>query len=342
MRLHQTVHGIALRDGCRFPRSESYVNTPQENPCRMPDDNYPERMTSSDAVTRLTSLRQYQGDGKRAPHKPLLVLLALGHIRNTGSSAMPWSLVEERLGSMLAEFGTPSRQGSASAAYPFTRLRSDGVWQLTREVPDDKVGPLRDSPIEGMFTTEIESSLRAAPDQVLEAARLIVEQQFPLTVAPDVLTAAGLDPDLVFGIAPRGMSSLEERRRRDPAWRHRILEAWDRSCAFCGFDGAIAGAPVGIEAAHIRWFNFGGPDSLDNGLALCSLHHKLLDRGVLGFEDSETIRVSASFSAISSQGRAIYDLHAVKLRPRPGTPLPSTDNVHWHGTEVFKGESLAT
>ncbi len=33
---------------------------------------------------------------------------------------------------------------------------------------------------------------------------------------------------------------------------------------------------MGIGAAHVQWFNVGvgGPDNLDNGLALCSLHHK--------------------------------------------------------------------
>ena len=298
-------------------------------------------MADNDVVARLTSLRQYQGDGKRAPHKPLLVLLALGHMQSTGSSATPWSLVEERLGAMLAEFGTPGRQGSTSAAYPFTRLRADGVWQLTRDVPDDNIGPLRESPIEGHFTPEIEASLKDSPAKVVEAARVIVEQQFPFTIAPDVLAAAGLDPDVVFGTARPEQTDLDKRRRRDSGWRHRILEAWDRSCAFCGFDGALAGAPVGIEAAHIRWFNFGGPDSLDNGLALCSLHHKLLDRGVLGLDDPETVRVSSAFSAVSPRGRAIYDLHGAKLRPRPGTALPSVDYVDWHAAEVFKGESLA-
>ncbi|MDF2143831.1 hypothetical protein [Knoellia sp. p5-6-4] len=40
------------------------------------------------ALERLTSLRQYQHHGKRVPHKPLLVLLALGQLEATGSSAV--------------------------------------------------------------------------------------------------------------------------------------------------------------------------------------------------------------------------------------------------------------
>lgn len=297
-------------------------------------------MNEGTAFGQLTALRQYQGDGKRAPHKPLLVLLALGQMVNTGSSAMPWSVVQARLGDLLAEFGTSSTSGTASAAYPFTRLRSDGVWQLSRDVPNDNVGPLNAEPIEGHFTSEIEQELLRSSDSLNAVARALVESQFPLTIAPDVLTAVGLDPDVVFG-SPVDSRSAVPVRKRDANWRRQIVAAWDRSCAFCGFDGALHGAPVGIEAAHIRWFNFGGPDSPDNGLALCSLHHKLLDRGAIGLRDPGTISVSESFSAVGAMGRAVYELHGRELRPRPGTALPADEYVLWHRLEVFKGNPLA-
>ena len=76
-----------------------------------------------------------------------------------------------------------------------------------------------------------------------------------------------------------------------------MLEAWDRQCAFCGYDGQITGASVAIEAAHVRWFAFDGPDTLDNGLALCALHHKLFDLGALGLNPRLQVMVSATFSA---------------------------------------------
>jgi putative restriction endonuclease len=79
-------------------------------------------------LTRLASLRQYQRHGQRSPHKPLLVLLALGRLAATGSSELPWSDAEDALAGLIAEFGPPSRTGRAqSAAYPFTRLRADGI-----------------------------------------------------------------------------------------------------------------------------------------------------------------------------------------------------------------------
>lgn len=297
-------------------------------------------MDEQTVVGRLTGLRQYQEDGKRAPHKPLLVLLALGQLATSGSSSMPWSVVEDRLSGLLAEFGTSSTTGASSAAYPFTRLRSDGVWQLSRDVPNDNVGPLNSEPIEGCFTPEIEDELRRSPEAVNAVARALVEAQFPQTIASDVLVAVGLDPDLVFS-SRAAVTAAIALRKRNANWRRGILESWDRSCAFCGFDGSLGGAPVGIEAAHIRWFNFDGPDDLDNGLALCSLHHKLLDRGAIGLLDPGTVVVSTSFSAASATGRAVYELHGRELRPRPGTVLPAPAHVEWHRREVFKGTPLA-
>lgn len=90
----------------------------------------------------------------------------------------------------------------------------------------------------------------------------------------------------------------------------------------------------------MRWFTFDGPDAPDNGLALCSLHHKLLDRGVLGMSDPETVQVSTTYSAVSETGKAVYDLHGKQLRPRPGTRLPAVPHIAWHQHEVFKGTAL--
>jgi putative restriction endonuclease len=166
---------------------------------------------------------------------------------------------------------------------------------------------------------------------------------FPETVAPEVLEAVGLDPQEVLGasdLLPWPGGGRDE-RRRDPGWRSAVLEAWDRQCAFCGYDGQFAGASVGIEAAHVRWFAFDGPESLDNGLALCSLHHKLFDLGVLGLSTALKVMVSARFSARTLAGRAVYDLHGRELSPRPGTAVPAPGHVSWHAQQVFKGDPLA-
>jgi len=296
-------------------------------------------MNDPEVMTRLLNIRQHVSGDKRAPHKPLLILLALGRLQLSGSSAIEWSVAEKALGQLLREFGTSNSVSAVSVAQPFTRLRADGVWTLSQEVPNDSVTSLRASPIEGRFAADIESELQSSSDKLHAAARAMVDRHFPATLAPDVLVAVGLDPNVVLGQGGPAANAAPA-RRRDPSWRRLVVEAWDRSCAFCGFDGALGGAPVGIEAAHVRWFNFEGPDDLENGLALCSLHHKLLDRGVLGLRDPETITVSSTYSAMSEQGRRVYELHEKSLRPRPGTKLPAVEHVAWHTREVFKGAPI--
>jgi putative restriction endonuclease len=299
--------------------------------------------SKQEVLARLASLRQNQYRGRRAPHKPLLVLLALGRLANRGSSELPWSEAESQLAELIAEFGPASKTGRAqSAAYPFTHLRSDGVWTLSRDVPMDRIGPLAADDVVGRLEVSLETALHRDPRLLQSAARALVDSHFPVTVAPDVLTAVGLDPDEVLRVAeavPEPDSTAP--RRRDPAWRAAVLQAWDRQCAFCGYDGQLGAASVGIDAAHIRWFAFDGPDSLDNGLALCVLHHKLFDLGALGLDPSLRIDVSTVFTARTSAGQAVYDLHGRDLRPRPGTAVPAAEHVSWHRREVFKGEPLA-
>lgn len=296
---------------------------------------------TSDSMDRLLALRLHQQDGRRSPHKPLLALVALGRLLSTGSSRLPWSVAEEQLADLLTEFGRPSSAPRPqSAAYPFTRLRSDGVWELDADVPMDAVTPLREKDVTGSFAPEIEAELLANPSRALATARALATGHFPETLIADVLVATGLDPELVMGSGTGALPELAA-RRRSVQWRYAVIEAWDRQCAFCGYDGQLGGAPVGLESAHVRWWSFGGPDELDNGLALCALHHKLFDRGVLGLDEELRVVVSAHFTARTPVGRAVYDLHGRALQARPGTVLPASTHVGWHGTEVFKGAALA-
>ncbi len=297
-----------------------------------------ESMSSGEVLACLSSLRQHRRGGKRSPHKPLLVLLALGRLTNSGTSALSWAADAGKLAALIRDFGPPSTtQPAQAAAYPFTRLRSDGIWTLDHDVPMDRVQPLTAENVLGRLDPRLEYALRD-PGVAAAAARHLVESEFPPTVAPDVLAAVGLDPDTVLGAT----GTPATRRQRQSSWPAAVLQAWDRQCAFCGFDGQLGAATVGVEAAHIRWFAFGGPDTLDNGLALCSLHHKLFDHGVLGFDLDLRITVSAKFTSRTATGRTIYQLNKRPLEPRPGTTPPAPTHIAWHTDEVFKKPTLTT
>src|SRR4051794_6981821 len=130
-----------------------------------------EDLTDAEVLDRLTSFRQYIHDGERVPHKPLLVLLALGQLEQSGSSAVPWSIAEQRLAGLIAEFGPPSKTARPqAAAYPFTRLRNDGIWWLDKDVPNDNLAPLRASDVTGRLDAKLESALREHPELLIGAA----------------------------------------------------------------------------------------------------------------------------------------------------------------------------
>ena len=95
---------------------------------------------------------------------------------------------------------------------------------------------------------------------------------------------------------------------------------------------------MAIEAAHVRWHSQQGPDELTNALALCSLHHTLLDLGVLGITEDRRIRVSSLYVARNEAGQAVDALVGKPLIvPRPHQPTVDVIHISWHHHQVFKG-----
>ena len=86
-------------------------------------------MDRTTVIQKFESLNLWRKDGARAPHKPLLVLYAIGELLRGKSHLLPYSEIDDNLGSLLSEFGPRrSRQG---AQYPFWRLQSDGIWEVS-------------------------------------------------------------------------------------------------------------------------------------------------------------------------------------------------------------------
>lgn len=288
-----------------------------------------------DWVERTARLRQWTRSGTRAPHKPLLFLYALSRFQQDADGALLYSAVEEDLGLLLAEYGPRNR---TTPAYPFHHLVSDGVWEVRTErgpgSPGSRVGELRASGAAGRLAPELRAALRREPSLLGRMARVLLDLHFPPSLHGELCEAVGL----ALKEAETGTVSAA-RRRRDRRMRDLVLTAYEYQCAFCGYDGRIGAVPVGLEAAHVRWWAFDGPDDVENGLCLCSLHHKLFDKGVLGLGESHRILVSQSFVGHSTAARE----HVVALAGRPLTgPQPGVRPVaaahrSWHTSQVFHG-----
>ncbi|MFJ4695336.1 phosphorothioated DNA-binding restriction endonuclease [Streptomyces sp. NPDC088766] len=289
-----------------------------------------------DWLERAANLRQWSRDGARAPHKPLLLLYALGRFQADAEDELQYTAVEADLKQLLAEYG-PTR--GTTPAYPFHHLVSDEVWEVRTDrgvgSPGTGVRELRASGATGRLAPDLRLALRREPSLLGRMARVLLDLHFPPSLHQDLCETVGLELELAETVA----LATPERRQRDRRMREMVLTAYEYQCAFCGYDGMIGATPVGLEAAHVRWWALAGPDEVDNGLCLCSLHHKLFDKGVLGIGDGHRILVSQSFVGRSPAAREHVTGLAGRplIGPQPGARPVAATYRSWHTSQVFHG-----
>ena len=289
-------------------------------------------MTREDTKRKFAEIRTWIRGEQRAPHKPLLVLYALGKLQQ-GKRWLDYGDNEEKLIQLLAEFGPPRR--SYHENYPFVRLVNDGVWRLNEAMDtkaDQGSGFLRQGKIFGGFTQEILDAFAGDPSLAGEIAAMLLEQNFPETMHEDILEAVGLTTEPEYAIS--------RQRRRDPGFRDRILQAYGYRCAVCGFDVRLGTRVIALEAAHIKWHQAGGPDIEQNGIAMCAMHHKLFDRGAFTLGDSLEFLVSEAAHGTSGLDEWLLRYHGTEIRsPQSPVYLPGDGYLAWHVREVFRGSA---
>jgi putative restriction endonuclease len=246
-----------------------------------------QQASRSETVSAFGGLKVWERAGVRAPHKPLLVLYALGRWA-TGEHAIQFADAAEPLKALLAEFG-PSRR-SYHPEYPFWYLRNDRIWEVSASEPlgfragkaQPTAGELVRKDAVGSFTQKIQAALTSDPRLVIQIARDLLDAHFPTSIHEDILAAVGLNQ--CFG--------EKSRRSRDPRFREAVLTAYGYQCAVCGLAVRLGPLSVALDAAHIHWHAAGGPDEVSNGLCLCVLHHKLFDLGAFTVEVGSGMRLA--------------------------------------------------
>ncbi|MCF8025686.1 MAG: HNH endonuclease [Desulfobacteraceae bacterium] len=281
------------------------------------------------------NLNVWKSGGQRAPHKPLLLLYVLGRCQQGKHRLIPYAEAEEDVKKLLADFGPPRR--SHRPEYPFWHLQSDGIWELqnAENLQNRKPGSspgrtgLLENNVRGGLTKEIYEAVCRDQKLLTDIAAILLDDSFPATYHDDVLQAAGIN-----------MEDTAARRIRDPYFRDRVLRAYEYQCAVCGFNVRLGQALVALEAAHIKWHQAGGPDNEANGIALCSMHHKLFDRGVFTLTDDRIVQVSDLANGTAGFREWLMAFHGKPIQaPQSTSYYPEAAFVDWHIREVFKGYS---
>ncbi len=123
-------------------------------------------------------------------------------------------------------------------------LRIEGVWQLAGPaeitscppVATPTITELRQGRVAGGFAEPMRLTLARDPALAAEIARRILNAHFPESIRQDVADAVGLCLD-----ADSAATLEQSQRRRDPAFREKVLLAYEYRCCVCGHDLRMGG-----------------------------------------------------------------------------------------------------
>jgi putative restriction endonuclease len=132
---------------------------------------------------------------------------------------------------------------------------------------------------------------------------------------------------------------LTKRTVRDRIFRTRVLKAYDRRCAFTGFQFINGGGRAEVEAAHIMSVQDRGPDVVQNGLALSGTVHWMFDRGLLTIADNAEILLSNHINDVAGVRKILRENGRAEFPDSP-RERPDPAFLRWHREHCFKGSAL--
>src|SRR5712691_299923 len=240
----------------------------------------------------LSILNTWKRGDQRAVHKPLLTLMLIAKAASNGSRRIHFVTIAEELTKLLKEFG-PCRR-IYHPEFPFWYLQTDGFWEVENRsnlaLKKSGQSPTKQALLAqdavGAVPQHLWEALQHSAALQAELTQQLLDEFWPPTMHDAIRQAIGLP-----GVAAHTVGAVL-RGIRTPRFREEVLRAYERRCAICGYDGRLGDTPLGLEAAHIKWYAWHGPDQVDNGIALCAFHHIALDAGALGLSDELHILVS--------------------------------------------------
>jgi putative restriction endonuclease len=316
-------------------------------------------MQMQELVDEIDRQPAWKANGIRAPHKPLAILYAIGRAI-AGQRMVRYAEAERALVELLDEFGPP--RAVQHPEQPVWRLRQyrgapTAFWQV--DGPVDAVEGAGGNPLVPVMLEGVSFGLSAAaadllcanPSNAFALATILAARIVPASRHEELLEAVGLggvrqDPDAVTEITttPPDVRLTERMMRvsrtlvRDPAFSRAVRAAYRDSCAICAVAPRLGNRPFGLEAAHVRWANAGGPDELYNGILLCRMHHHALDRGAIKIDSEMKVQLSPRLERSPESDRLFARFEGARIQlPARATDHPHLDMLSWHWGQVFKG-----
>jgi putative restriction endonuclease len=122
---------------------------------------------------------------------------------------------------------------------------------------------------------------------------------------------------------------------REAAFSGSVKAAYHDTCGFTGLKIINGGGRSEVQAAHIRPVASKGPDSLRNGIALCSTVHWMFDRGLISIADNHELLLAKGH--VPDRVSQLLNPDRRLIVPTRADQLPHPLFLRWHRDNVFKG-----
>ena len=265
--------------------------------------------------------------------KPLLLLLVISRVqkRPPPENIFRFSDIRSDLDALIRNFGGRPTDSGARPEQPFYHMGTSPFWTVhtTRTYTVRETATITDLMDQRSYARLAPPVFRLLSTNAAaraHAADAILQEWWPPTLHGDLIDELGLSPSATSGC-----------RHRNPEFVARVLENFAYSCAFCGFHSVLNRHPTGIDAAHIHWHSQDGPDVVQNGIALCKLHHWAFDKGVLGLDHKQRVCVADALIVQAHGGLPIQALDGRRLAVKPSRAKLGDAFLTWHRKNVYLG-----
>lgn len=180
--------------------------------------------------------------------------------------------------------------------------------------------------IRNISDAEFGAVARAGLQATLDPANAIARHLAPTEI--DFDTAAALQA-LPEEQERRIVQLLVNRKVRDAAFRGAVCAAYDNRCAVTRLRIVNGGGRAEVQAAHLWPVATGGPDVVQNGIALSATVHWLFDRHLISLTDNYGLLIS--HNKVPSELRTLFTRQLDKIHlPADRELWPHLDYVRRH------------
>ena len=283
----------------------------------------------TDYIKEISKIKTNKTGAIISLHKPLLLLLVLSCIKKGSKNSFLFNDIEAILKTLISKYGLKNTS-KINPQYPFVYLASSPfIWECSINKKELKY-PAAASRNEvkgkyGNLNDDFFKYLKNKSENLDNTIQFILTEYWTTSYHEDILNDLGLSIQ----------HHVQIKNDRSQSFVLDILNSYERKCAVCSQSIRLGDNLIGIDACHIKPIQHYGEDNVNNGIALCKLHHWALDRGAISINSDLKILISPQINGSESDiyllnfdGKKIFS-------PKKQEKCISYENLEYHYNYIF-------